>query len=161
MNWEKHFRSMKPRQKTVEFGGIMHADDLNAVNEYLHRTPAKTQEARKLVSDWATWWVTTGDPKNYTFLVPDAVWDEARNRRLAFNVANAVTAEEKQQVAFVATQGQSSEQTRGEQDRRDPNTGQIFVPPKPPLPSWFWPVVVGSVVLGVGVPIVRKILIPL
>jgi hypothetical protein len=113
------------------------------------------------LSDWSAWWISTGDPRNYTFLVPDAVWDEARNRRLAFNLANATTAEEKAAVESSATQGVSSEQMRGEQDRRDPETGTFHLPPKPVLPTWFWPVAVGSLAVGLVAPLVRKVLFPL
>lgn len=173
MNWEKHFRAMKPRS-TVSFGadadfgeGLIHmldsnVDNLKAINDYFHRTPAKTPQASKLQSEWSQWWVTTGNPDNYTFSVPDEVYDEARNRRLAFNTANAVTPEEKETVKRVATTGLSSEEIKGQTDRRDPTTGQIFVPPPPPfnLPTWFWPVVVGGVAIVVVGPFVRKLILP-
>jgi hypothetical protein len=167
-NWEKTFRAMKPTKTPThvfEFGAILHADDLNAVNAFFHSTPAKTPEARKLQSDWAAWWISVGDPDNYWLSVPQSVWDEARNRRLAFNLANATTAAEKERVTEVATQGVSTEQARGESERRDPTTGQIFVPPAPVFPSWVKPVAFGAACVVVGftvvAPLLKKLVLPL
>ena len=181
MNWEKHFRDMKqagarkarPEDVSdygpVQFGsdwappkftGIMLADDMKALNDYFHQVIPVTNEAKRLVSDWAQWWITTGAPDNYTFLIPNAVFDEARNRKLAFDRSNAVTQHEKDLVEQVAKTGMTHETMLGESDRRDPVTGGYYVPPTPILPKWFWPVVIGSVALGVGVPIVRKVLLP-
>jgi hypothetical protein len=159
MNWEKHFRKRVPHH--VEFGaGEMRAPDLLAINDYFHRTAPKTPKATALQSDWAAWWVSTGDPDNYFFSIPDAVFDEARNRRLAFNLANATTPEEKKIVEEVAKTGMTAEAARGEPERRDPATGQFFVPPEPILPNWFFPVVVGAAVLGLGVPFLKKLILP-
>lgn len=171
MNWEKHFRDMKKRQVDdpsdygpvgfgADFSGIMLADDMKAINDYFHRVAPVTDEAKRLASDWAQWWITTGDPGNYIFLIPDAVFDEARNRKLAFDRANAVTQHDKDLVEQVAKTGMTHETAQGEPDRRDPVTGGYYVPPTPILPTWFWPVVVGGAVLGVGIPVIRKLILP-
>lgn len=172
MNWERHFRQMKTKaQETsfgsdvsdygpVGFGGIMLAADMKAINDYFHRVLPVTAEAKRLVSDWAQWWITTGAPDNYTFLIPDEVFDEARNRKLAFDRANAVTQREKDNVERVAKTGMTHETMLGEPDRRDPVTGGYYVPPTPILPKWFWPVVIGSVAVGIGVPLIRKVVLP-
>lgn len=141
-SWQRHFQAMKPHR--VEFGGIMHADDLRALNAYMHSVTPKTDAARKLLSDWAGWWVAVGDPSNYMFLVPDEVWDEARNRRNAFNLANATTPQEHAQVQEVIKSGVTTEAARGEPERRDPNTGMFPIPPEPEhvwKKWWFWPAV--------------------
>jgi len=165
MNWETHFRQLSRPRTTTSFGadafGSDIVDNLIALNAYFHSTPIKTNEARRLVSDWSRWWIETGNPDNYTFSVPDEVWDEARNRRLAFNMANAVTAAETKQVETVAQTGITSEQSQGLPDRRDPTTGQFFVPPAPVFPSWFWPAVAAGALLYLGVPLLKKTLIPI
>jgi len=160
MNWEHHFRNMSRHE--VGFGGILLADNLRAVNDYFHRTQAITPQAQKLASDWSAWWIETGDPDNYMWLVPDEVWDEARNRRLAFDRANAITPQEKQQVETVARTGMTTETQQGEADRRDPMTGEYHVPPaNPPLMKrwWFWPVV--GVSTGLLLPKALRFLIPI
>lgn len=164
-DWEKHFRQRRrlntdPDYGPVSFGAILLTDNLNAVNQYMHSTPVKTAQAAALLSDWARWWITTGDPSNYIFSIPDAVWDEARNRRLAFNLANATTQAEIDQVHAVATEGVSSEQAAGQQDRRDPNTGLIFVPPPSGLPTWAKTLAIGAVA-GLILPRVIRVLLPI
>jgi hypothetical protein len=192
MNWEQHFRSMNRPDYAAEyyrqqvgFGGFLDdtwhvlttpidqqvadyqlaKDNLNAVNDYIHSTPLKTDQAKSLASDWARWWDATGNPDNYSVTIPPPVWDEARNRRIAFDLANATTQAEKDIVVQVATTGMSSEQMQGKEDRRDPNTGLYFVPPPPPpptFPPWVKPVFIGAVALGVGlsvVPIIRKLVL--
>lgn len=192
MDWAQHFRNMNnpayaaEYNRQVGFGGffddawdmvttpveeqvsdfISKRDNLNAVNTYIHSTPIKTDKARSLASDWSRWWDTTGDPNLYTVKIDQVVWDEARNRRLAFDLANAVTKAEAEQVHYVATTGQSSEQMEGLQDRRDPETGGYYVPPpepEPMFPSWVMPVFIGAIALGVGisvVPMIRKLVLP-
>lgn len=180
MDWERHFRGMRPKAP-AQFSGLFdgsgamsgglfgepshvdNGDNMRAVNDYFHTVTAQTPQARQLQSDWMQWWITTGNPDNFTFFVPDKIWDEARNRRLAFNLANAITPQEKENVIRVATTGVSSETIRSESEKRDPVTGQIFIPPPPPfnLPKWFFPVVVGTVALVVVGPLARKIIFPI
>lgn len=191
MDWATHFQRMNDPKYAAEyrsqvgFGGFfddawhvlstpvdeqvadftLKQDNLNAVNAYFHTTPIKTDQARSLASDWSRWWDSTGNPENYSVQIPQAVWDEARNRRLAFDVANSITKAEREQVINVATTGQSSEQMEGKPDRRDPTSGTYFVPPPPPepaLPTWVKPVFIGAVALGLGlsvVPMLRKLVL--
>jgi hypothetical protein len=197
MDWEQHYRQLSrvysteyPRGSGVAVGGFFDdtwdalttpieeqvanytllKDDLNATNRYIHSQPIKTTEAGRIASDWARWWDTTGNPENYSIKIPPEVWDEARNRKLKFNIANAVSTAEKEQVLYVAKNGMSSEQMRGQEDRRDPGltldsattTGAYYVPPPPEpsvLPPWAKPVFVGALALGLGlsaVPMLRK-----
>jgi hypothetical protein len=194
MDWEQHYRRMN-REYSAEckfghdpapiiggfFDDAWHAattpidqqvadftlakDNLIAVNDYMHRTPSKTAPAASLLSDWARWWDATGNPANYSIQIPPAVWDEARNRRVAFDLANAKTKAEQDLIIHTATTGMSSEQMQGLPDRRDPNTGLYFVPPPPPaplFPSWVKPLAIGAVALGLGlsvVPTLRKLIL--
>ncbi len=140
------------------------ADNLNAVNVYFHTIPAKTREGAAQVTDWVRWWEVTGNPSVYWISVPDTVWDEARNRKHAFDLANAITPAEVAQVKEVAKTGLSSEQMQGQADRRDPATGNYTLPPVPVIPSWVLPVAVGAGVLGVALLVlprlVRRIINP-
>lgn len=180
-NWESHFRSMKPSPQfscgcdcapSPQFGTLLpstllvsqNTDNLNSVNDYIHRTVAKTAKAKELQSDWVRWWESAGNPDLSWFPPSDLLWDEARNRRLAFDLANAVTAAETQAVKQHASGGMSSEQAQGEPDRRDPTTGTYYTPPPPPVPAWVKPVVIGALALGVGIsalPLIRKVIFPI
>lgn len=189
MDWEQHYRQLNraysAESPRVAVGGwlgdawdiitdpidqqVANYEDaklnLNAVNEYIHRQQLKTPAAASLASDWSRWWDSTGNPDNYSLRIPTAVWDEARNRKLKFDLANATTPQETELVKRVATTGMSSEQMRGEQDRRDPTTGGYYVPPEPPpptFPPWAKPVFVGALALGLGlsaVPMLRKLIL--
>ncbi|HEX6826578.1 MAG TPA: hypothetical protein VF077_09720 [Nitrospiraceae bacterium] len=191
MDWEQHYRQLNRMYSTeyprVAVGGFFSdawdviktpidqqvsnyqtaRDNLNAVNTYIHQQTIKTPEAASLASDWSRWWDTTGNPSHYTLKIPPEVWDEARNRRLKFDLANAVTVKEKEQVMTVAKTGVTSEQSQGLPERRDPVTGTYYVAPPPPptvFPPWVKPVFVGAVALGLGlsvVPILRKFLLPI
>ena len=140
------------------------ADNLNAVNVYFHTIPAKTREAAAQVTDWVRWWDSTGNPSVYWFSIPDAVWDEARNRKHAFDLANATTPAEVAVVQEVAKTGLSTEQMQGQADRRDPKTGNYIIPPPPLVPPWVVPVAVGAGVLGVVLlvlpRVVRRVVMP-
>jgi hypothetical protein len=143
------------------------SDNLTAANAYIHATPAITTNAKSLASDWARWWDATGNPSNYTLIIPPAVWDEARNRKLAYDLANAKSQDEVDLINHTAKTGMSTEQMQGLPDRRDPTTGTYFVPPPPPppfLPPWVKPVAIGAVALGLGlsvVPMIRKLVFPI
>lgn len=189
MDWEQHYRQLSqaysaeyPHGSNVAVAGFFSDTwdiltdpidkqvfnyentkmNLLAVNEYIHRTAIRTQEASRLASDWSRWWDTTGNPDNYSLKIPIAVWDEARNRRLKFDVANAASAQEKDRIIEVAKTGMSSEQMQGLPERRDPTTGLYYEPPAPRFPPWAKPVFVGAVALGLGlsvVPMLRKLIL--
>lgn len=193
MDWEQHYRQLsraysteyQPRGSGVAVAGFfsdaydvlttpveeqvsaftMMRDNLNTVNSYIHAQHINTPEASAIASDWSHWWDSTGNPGNYTLKIPPEVWDEARNRKLKFDLANAVTPHEHQAIIDVAKTGMSSEQAQGQQDRRDPTTGTYYVPPPPPtpmFPTWVKPVALGAAALGLGlsvVPMLRKLIL--
>lgn len=193
MDWEQHYRQLS-RAYSAEYprgsghvvvGGFfddtwdvlttpvqeqvadytLKKDNLLATNAYIHSQPIKTPEAAKVASEWTRWWDTTGNPDNYSVKIPGEVWDEARNRKIKFNLANAVSQQEKERIIEVATKGMSSEQMQGLPDRRDPTTGTYYVPPEPPppmFPPWVKPVALGAAALGLGlsvVPMLRKLIL--
>lgn len=192
MDWEQHYRQLSrvysaeyPQGRNMAVGGFlsdtwdiltdpideqvanyeMAKQDLLALNEYMHRQTLNTAEGKSLASDWSRWWDTTGNPANYSLRIPPAVWDEARNRKLKFDLANAVSQKEKEHIINVATTGMSTEQMRGLPDRRDPTTGGYYVPPEPPppmFPPWVKPLALGAAALGLGlsvVPMLRKLIL--
>jgi hypothetical protein len=137
MNWERHFRAMKPpktvarvrvsfgaeapkarkvgRMADLGFHGLFsNADDMNAINDYMMASQPATPSAVTLKDNWVTWWNGLGMFSNFG----DANYDEARNRRNAYDLANATTAAQVAQVHAVMTGGQSTEQDSGVTDRR-------------------------------------------
>jgi hypothetical protein len=192
MDWEQHYRQLSQAYSTeyapgsgVAVAGFfsdtwdiltdpieeqvanftMARDNLKTLNSYIHAQHINTPEAATIASDWSRWWDTTGNPENYSLKIPPEVWDEARNRKLKFDLANAVTAKQKDAVINVAKTGMSTEQMRGQEDRRDPTTGAYYVPPTPPpptFPPWVKPVALGAAALGLGfsvVPMLRKLIL--
>jgi hypothetical protein len=147
VNWERHFRAMKPPRQVqpvarVSFGAdkprkvgrmadlgfhglFSNSDDMNAINAYMMASTPATPTAVDLKNQWVTWWNGLGMFSNFG----NANYDEARNRRNTFDLANATTAEQVAQVRAVMTQGLSTEQDSGDADRRL-STGMM---PNPPL----------------------------
>jgi len=193
MDWEQHYRQLSraysteyPQGSGIAVGGFfddtwdvlttpieeqvatytLTKDNLLALNNYMHTTPIKTAAAGPLASDWSRWWDAKGNPDNYSLKIPPEVWDEARNRKLKFDLANAVSTSEKDNIVRIATTGMSSEQMQGLPDRRDPTTGGYYVPPEPPVPMfppWVKPLALGAAALGLGlsvVPMLRKLVLP-
>lgn len=118
--------------------------NIDAIRAYFDQTPVMTPDAQKIKDAFVIWyddlsWFGKGLNSNY---------DLARNQRNRFNLANAITPQEKQNVQTVISTGMSTEQLQGQVDRRD-ETGMLpgpVVPPTPPLiPT---PYVVGGAILG-------------
>lgn len=134
---------------------MLNADDVEAINSFFHRTPAKTPAAELAFNDWVQWYERT-KPGLFGFW-SDADVDHARNLRNAFNRANAVTAAEKKQVDEVIKTGVSNEQARGETDRRT-SSGDIAEPPPGITHQWWFLPAVGAGVAVVGILVVPSLL---
>lgn len=108
--------------------------DLEAINTYMHSQTLNNEQAKALFDDWVSWYEGLGF---FDLHVTDgATFDTARNKRNAFNLANANSDAERQKVQEVITQGQTSEQDAGQTDRR--NSKGAF-PEKPwwdIVPTW-------------------------
>jgi hypothetical protein len=121
--------------------------DMIALNEYMSDSVAITPEAVTLKDGWITWWngLTWGQ-KN----IDSATWDEARNRRNAFFLANAPTKKDKADVQNFLNTAVTEEETEGK-PRRVLSSGMLPSPPPPPpkplIPSWF-KIGAGVAVLG-------------
>lgn len=92
----------------------MAIDDLEAINRYMTSTPIKTSDAAELHDDWIKWW----DTLSWTDKHFEDTYDEARNRRNAFNMANAVTPRARSAAEDTIKNGLSTEELAGGTDRR-------------------------------------------
>jgi len=124
------------------------AANVEAINDFMHRTPPATPAGAIAFNDWVTWYEKTkpADFNPFGFW-SDADVDHARNLRNAFNRANAVTAAEKKQVDEVIKTGQTLEQAQGQTDRRNAAGDIIEQPPGVVHQWWFWP----AIALGTGI----------
>lgn len=99
------------------------SDDLTAIDSYFKRVAAVTPEADKIKKAWSLWYPSLGF---YDKSFNGAVYDEARSRRNAFNLANAKTPAEKAQVVNVMTTGMTTEQMQGKpRPPVNPQTGAV------------------------------------
>ncbi len=117
------------------------SDNIEAINEFMHRTTPATPAAAIAFNDWVQWYEET--KPSFLGFWSDADFDHARNLRNAFNRANAVTAAEKKAVEQVIKTGVSSEQAAGETDRRNAagNIVELTAPCKasrPPVAARCW-----------------------
>lgn len=93
----------------------LQADDLDAINRYVTGTPVRTPQAQQAVNGWIEWFDTRSAWQKQFDRV---TFDEARNRRLAFELANATTDAERADVQRRANEGLSAEEMQSEADRR-------------------------------------------
>lgn len=92
------------------------AANIEAINRYIADAKINTAAAAKIRDRWIKWHDNLGW---YDSSFPSLqVYDEARNIRNEFNIANAVTTEEKKQVKQLQQEGLTSEELRGETSRR-------------------------------------------
>lgn len=97
-------------------GSMDDAANIEAINQYIAAAPIKTTEGAKARDEWIKWHDALGwYDKTFTSL---EVYDQARNLRNNFNIANAVTAKEKVEVKNQQQEGLTSEELRGEASRR-------------------------------------------
>lgn len=119
------------------------SEDIDAIAVYMAAQSPKTPLATNLKNDWVAWldqmsWYD----KNFT----SHVYDTARNKRNAFNIANATSAQELENVKNVIKTGINTEQLQGLPDRRDGN-GNYPLPP--PATTIVWPYfLLGTAVLA-------------
>ncbi len=121
------------------------AEDIEAINQFFHRADSapKTAAARALLTDWVQWY-DANKPGTFGWW-SDEQSDVARNKRNAYNRANAVTAQEKAATERVITSGVSTEQAQGEADRRNADGNYVIPPPGAVHQWWFAPAIAAGV----------------
>lgn len=121
--------------------------DMIAINRYMSDTVAITPEAVKLKDDWIRWYDNlTWNEKN----ILTRTFDEARNRRNAFFIANAPTEEAKEEIRDTLRNSITTEEAEGN-PRRALSDGSFPEPPPPPLvPTWVKTGGVIAILVGVA-----------
>jgi len=135
--------------------------DLRAIKAYFDRTSAVTVEAQEIKNRFNSWYNALG----WYALSVDVgnTYNEARTLRNAFNLANAVTPEQKAQVREIFKEGLTSEEGQG-QSRPiiDPVTGQVKSAHTPMNPYLLGGLVgAGALAVGYGALKIRKKIMPI
>ena len=103
------------------FDSLDHSSDLDAINTYIMSTPAASPGADAIQKAWAPWY----NANSGTF-VSDDTWNEARSRRNAFQLANAVTPEQQAGIKNVLATSVTPEELQGKpRPIIDVNTGKV------------------------------------
>lgn len=122
-------------------------ENIEAIARYFGQVRLRTAAAAAIVDEWQAFWSGLSDyAKNFD----QNAYDRARNLRLKFDRANAVTAEEREAVERKAKTGLSSEQIAGDPDRRTSTGGYIPAPSHGTIVSqvaWGAGLVIGGLVL--------------
>lgn len=118
--------------------------DMTAINDAVMGTQPNNPTAQALKDSWIAWWDSLGWlAKN----VGTGAYDEARNRRNAFFMANA-SPEQQAAVKAVQTGGLTTETLQGGTARVN-SSGRFPSPAPPPLIPTSYKVVGGSIFAGI------------
>jgi hypothetical protein len=125
--------------------------NIEAIARYFGAQIPRTREATAARDEWQRFYSGLSDIElNFE----QQAYDRARNLRLKYNRANAVTPEEKAAVELQALHGVTTEDIEGDPDRRT-STGE-YVPP--PSGSARVATIAGLVGLGIGSLVLLKLL---
>ncbi len=92
------------------------AANIDAINRYIADSTINTSAGAKARDEWIRWHDKLGwYDKSFPTL---EVYDQARNLRNEFNLANAKTSQEKKEIKQIQQEGLTSEELRGEASRR-------------------------------------------
>lgn len=108
------------------------SEDLDAINRYISNSQPATSKAVELRDDWIRWF---NDLSWYSKSLSQDTYDEARNRRNEFSIANATNSAEKAKAKEVAKKGFTTEQAQGEASRIL-SDGSFPHTPEPLIPTW-------------------------
>lgn len=130
------------------------AEDLDAVNRYIMGTTTVTEKARRLKDEWLLWYDDLSWwEKNYD----SNVWDVARNKRNAFNLANTLSSAEKARVEQVIKTGMTTEEMEG-RTKRMTSEGKFPEREEPLVPTSYK--IGGAVALAGGLYVYFKLVRP-
>jgi hypothetical protein len=108
----------------------LQSDDMDALDVYMKGTPIVQQAARALRDSWIQWYDKLGW---WNIQFNEGAFDEARNRKHAFDEANAKDAEELKFIREMRKTALTSEEARG-QPRRMLDDGSYAIR-ESPLPG--------------------------
>jgi hypothetical protein len=89
-------------------------DDLEAIDRYMKTTPLYTPEAKRLRDEWIGWYDNLGW---YEKAFDSDLFNLARNKKNALNLANARSRLEKEEIQTQLKTAVTSEELRGEPRR--------------------------------------------
>ena len=90
------------------------SDDLEAIDRYMKETPLHTKEAARLRDEWIKWWDGLWWFEKQT---DSNLFDIARNKKNAFNLANARDPIERADIKESLKTAVTSEELRGDPRR--------------------------------------------
>lgn len=105
------------------------AEDMTAIDEFMKRSAPVTPEATALRQSWLVWYPSLSW---YAKSFDTATRDEASTRRNKYNLANAKTQAEKDNVVRVITTGMDSNQMQGKARKQTLPTGEVGTQIKKP-----------------------------
>ncbi len=112
---------------------MSNSEDIAAINVYMQTQPVNNPAAAKVKDEWVKF--HEGGAGSAWF-PGQSVYDEARNIRNKFNLANARNAEERKQVELVMKGGLTTEELKGEPRRTTADGNYVVSPPPPPSNPW-------------------------
>lgn len=124
--------------------------DMDAINKAIAVTPSTNPQATALKDSWIRWW---DNLSWYERNIDTPTYDEARNRRNAFFLANAPQ-EQKEAVEHVIQSGMTTEEQEGHTKRAD-STGHFPQEDAPLIPTQYKIVAIATGA-GVGVLVLLK-----
>lgn len=131
------------------------AANIAAINTYIMNATLQTSAAGNVRNEWLKWHDGLGW---YSREYPSVeIYDQARNLRNKFNLANAKTPAEKEQVKRVMTGGITSEETRGETKRT--TAEGTYLAPEPDEDSAPWIPTKTKVALGLSALVITGLML--
>ena len=118
------------------------SEDMEAINRYfMEQVKVQTPAAEKVKQEWMKWWADNSGDLWYS----EAQFDVARNLKKKFDLANAKSNTEREQIKEIHARGITAEELRGE-TRRSGTDGMFLEEEKPLIPT-SWKVTAG---IGAG-----------
>lgn len=125
----------------------MQSDDMEALNRYMTSTKRITSKASALHDEWIEWYDSLGW---YEINFDTSIFDQARNRKNAFNLANVKTAAERTALEDQIKNSFTTEEARGEPSRMKTD-GSFNVKPKDSEPFFPLRVKIAGAVTALGI----------
>lgn len=125
-------------------------ENIDAIERYIsEQEPARTDRAKRVRDDFLKW---IAGVNILSRELDPAIYDRVRNWKLDYNRANAATPEERAAVEEQAKRGLSTEELRGDPDRRQTDGSYA---PAPTFGERFTPLFIGLgllAVIAIGLP---------